>query len=96
MTTGATITWDEYLKRELPMLEEILALRLRYSREWDNVELVVGKRTMKIRWISPKTQPEAGDNVFSERRIAPFNAETLGAEKARQLRKLLKEQADNK
>jgi hypothetical protein len=84
------MTFDDLQEDLLPILHKLLAERLKYSREWNNVSIETGKRHFEIRWFDPKTQE--GRDVFSSRRVSPFNVKTLTCEIKRQFLKLQEEQ----
>ena len=87
------MTFDDLQEDLLPVLKKWLLKRLKYSREWNNVEITTGPRYLEIKWFDPKTQeaPE-GSSIFCSRRVSPFNEETLTCEIKRQFRKLMAEQ----
>lgn len=81
------MTFDTLQDKLMPVLEEVLALRLVHSRNWDNVSISTGKRYMDICWCSAKN----GKDTTQTKRVAPFNAETLCQELATQFTKLQEE-----
>ena len=82
--------FEDLQDKLLPLLQDILAERLLWSREWNNVSIKTGHRFLEIRWFEPKTQE--GQDVFSSRKVSPFNAQTLICEIKRQFIKLQGEQ----
>ena len=68
-----TMDFDALVAKEMPILQEILALRLAVSRTWDNVEIHTTKRYMDIKWCCPKKK----DGSSQLKRVQPFNAENL-------------------
>jgi len=84
-----TMSFEELQAKLMPVLHEVLALRLVHNRTWDNVEVSTTKRYMDIKWCSPKK----GDGSSQTKRVQPFNADTLTKEIATQFNRL---KADSK
>ncbi len=82
--------FDELQKRLMPILQEILVLRLVESRSWNNVSLDTGKRHLDVTWQDAKD----GNTQTQKKRVQPFNATTLCAEIATQFNKLQRETKD--
>ena len=75
------------------LLQVILAERLKYSREWNNVSMTSKGNCLEIRWYDPKTQDDPyGKEIFYSKKIAPLNSDTLLLEIKRQYDKLQHEQ----
>lgn len=78
------MSFDELTGELLPVLHEILVLRLSVNRTWNNVSLETGQRYMDICWQDPKNM----DGSSQTKRVAPFNADTLCREISYQFNKL--------
>ena len=78
------MNFEELQDKLIPILQEILVLRLPRSRSWNNVSLETGKRYLDITWCDAKDSKP----TTQTKRIQPFNAETLCQEVATQWRKL--------
>ena len=81
---------DKLHDTSIPALHWILSKRLKYSRSWRNVEVVIKKKTFEIRWVDPKwDDPEDKDTFCS--RVGPLTLKALDAEIERQHIKYTKE-----
>jgi hypothetical protein len=83
--------FEELQERLMPLLHELLAIRLAYSRSWNNVETKVSKRKLKVKWFSPKNPTDKQKKGFMNKEVFPFNPDTLFDECKEQYRKQYKE-----
>lgn len=68
----------------MPILQEILVLRLPHSKTWNNVSIETGARYLDICWCAAKD----GTDTTQTKRVFPFNANSLCKEIATQWAKL--------
>ena len=87
MSELQTITFDEFSDRLMPILHELLVLRLAYNRTFNNVSIETEPRFMDICWQDPKD----GKDYTQTKQVKPFNANTLCMELAVQFEKLQKD-----
>jgi len=83
-----TITeWESKLNE----LKQVLAERLPYNKNWENVCLKIKKTYLEIRWFGSKKEDvydPKGKMIFKSTRIAPLNKANLWEEVKRQKIKL--------
>jgi hypothetical protein len=82
------MTYSEF-QEQVNALKEILAERLQYSKNWQQVSLDIKKTFMKIKWYdNVEYFDPRGRILFKEVRIAPLNKDFIAEEIKRQRKKL--------
>ena len=92
------MTKDEW-KEKLIELKGVLAERLKYNNNWENVHLKVKKTFLEIKWFNHKKDDiydPKGKVYFKTVRVAPLNKKTLWKEVERQYKKLKEDEISYK